>query len=321
MTDSAFCTPAALHCGMRASGATNGYDVGVDLDYPGAPAPGNAKGGAYFVDLGTITPGLLYQDDFRPVANSAIWTLEVVANLNPVTLTWSGASLPTGKHVKLRRVLVGSSTVIQGTTQDLAAPGSITVSAGTASVPNVQWYEIVCTSDAPPFSLTLYPGWNMVSLPIEPLNPAVTAIFASATRGDSGGAVLRDATRGGTVTSGVVWGWDTDGSGRGQYRQRTEMHALEGYWVHTTLTTSSTVTITGTAPADTCIDLKRGWNLLGVPHSMAIPSIPGQIGHLWWWNAAIGQYEFPGTGSTALMPGRAYWSYLTAPASVNLGAQ
>lgn len=91
------------------------------------------------------------------------------------------------------------------------------------------------------FDLTLQDGWNLVSIPIEPDDKSVEAVFQGA-------------------NTGAVWGWD--GS---RYHTVTEVEAGQGYWVHYTPPARDrlTLTINGSVTRDVTKSLSQGWQLLG----------------------------------------------------------
>jgi len=121
------------------------------------------------------------------------------------------------------------------------------------------WYTVTLTVDGPEgmdtctktnyihvtgtggetFTLNLNAGWNLVSIPVEPNNPARDSVFPPT-------QVL------------AVYEYD-QASG---YVQPTTIHTKKGYWVYVSAPT--TVEIVGVRPIDTSVAVLTGWNLIGV---------------------------------------------------------
>ncbi len=89
------------------------------------------------------------------------------------------------------------------------------------------------------FELALSGGWNLVSIPVEPLDPSRDAVFPP--------PIIV-----------AVWQYNNPGG----YAVPAEIHPKKGYWVNATEAT--TLTIWGIRPTDTSVALSTGWNLIGV---------------------------------------------------------
>ena len=176
---------------------------------------------------------------------------------------------------------VGSINASTGAYAAGAVAGSATITAtgggksGTASVTVAALVEK---------QLNLVRGWNLVSLPIEPAQPAVADCF------------------GGAVNAGNVWRWDTTSK---QYQQATTVKALEGYWVYAAA--PATVTVYGTAPASTILHLATGWNLVGVAGT-STPAAGMQV-----WGANPGSKVGGMQAVESLDPLAGYWIYIATP--------
>ena len=107
------------------------------------------------------------------------------------------------------------------------------------------------------WNIQLTKGWNLISLPLEPVTPGVVELF-------------------GNKIIGAIWRWD---AGKTKYQPVPELKALEGFWVYAPQAT--TVMTYGVPPASTQINLVPGWNLVG-PSADVTPSLPGA--YFWGWH-------------------------------------
>jgi hypothetical protein len=162
--------------------------------------------------------------------------------------------------------------------------------------------QYLVVTSAVEFVLALGQGWNLISLPVEPDDPTVAAAFrATAGRGMEARGEFADGTRGG-LFSGEVWAWD---GASGTYTAVSEVHALTGYWVHST--EASVIVVRGMPPVSTELSLSPGWNLVGPPGEVALPAAPSIVSPIWFWNGT--RYESAGH----LYPGWGYWLFSTEP--------
>jgi hypothetical protein len=171
-----------------------------------------------------------------------------------------------------------------------------------AAVTSAAWGPF--TLDTRHVDLQLAPGWNLISLPLEPIDPHTAALAMSAT-GDAASpsrhatdAGPRDAA-GGTV---VVWAWEA-----AAYVATAELHVHRGYWVHRDPAGGRcALMIPGAPPTGGGPAWKPGWNLVGPVAGVALP-LPGGIrGPIWWWDATAARYRPLALGEE-LVPGRGYW--------------
>jgi hypothetical protein len=168
--------------------------------------------------------------------------------------------------------------------------GSITV-----VVPNVQY------SQTAPVSVSLASGWNLVSLPLQPVSTSSASVLS----GISGAYDVVWAYSGG------VWKVydpnDTAGS------TLTTMQAGNGYWIK--MTAKNTLLVSGSTPSSS-IPLASGWNLVGYNAACAAPSAAlaglsgGSLQVLWGYPSQGWQFYDPNNPSgalTQLCPGAGYW--------------
>jgi hypothetical protein len=162
-------------------------------------------------------------------------------------------------------------------------------------------------SSEPPTSITvdlsLTTGWNLVSLPVNPVDGNISALMSSVV-----GKFL------------AVYAYD---NANGQYRSYipgaasnnlTTLEVGRGYWVY--MNEAVKLSVKGT-PAAKSIPLGVGWNLAGfnsrsaMPVSGAFASIQGKFDAVYGYDNGSGQYKAyaPPTINdlSSLKPGEGYW--------------
>ncbi|OGV65959.1 MAG: hypothetical protein A3K19_03405 [Lentisphaerae bacterium RIFOXYB12_FULL_65_16] len=262
--------------------ASNASDAGLDLASSLVTAPG-------FVARKGNGPRLLR--DLRGSDSRRLWLLEVPGAEEGIRLSWSVDGLP-ATALKVCRISAPDGDVVPGTLGDMTALSELQF--GTRE--NVLLLIRAVTN----FELSLEPGWNLVSLPVEPLDGAVARVFA-----DPG------APAGKTVHLGAVWGVNGTPDGGNAYAAATVIQALKGYWVYAVK--SATLSVPGLPAFKTAVSVVPGWTLLGPAVTSAV--VPGQSSAslLWGWG---------GTGYarvTVMQPGKAYWAYASKDGSLEVG--
>lgn len=268
-------TPGTLLLGMHEN-ATDGPDSGLDVVLP---APGQAY-------LASDNLAVAYSTDLRAPAESAEFLLVADATDGAVTVSWNLAALPAGKFLSLYEVLLtggdagrtpASRTLIGNTALNLATAESLVIPAG-----ETRSY-VIHYGDELAFDLAFSTGWNLISLPIAPLDSAVEA-------------VLHDSSRQGTIHEGDVLFWDGN-----DYAISTDMHACLGYWVYAN---QAVVLLVKGPPAEQdALPLSQGWNLLGSTTVRLVPADERIRGPVWRWNAGTMRYE----PTELLLPGWGHW--------------
>jgi fibronectin type 3 domain-containing protein len=150
-------------------------------------------------------------------------------------------------------------------------------------------------------SLSLSPGWNLISLPVQPANPSIASVL-------SGIAGAYE----------VVWAYpnqtwqvydpnDTAGS------TLTTIQAGNGYWIK--MTTAGTLSFSGSTPSSS-LSLLAGWNLVGYNGTSCAASSTaffplGSAFQVSWGYPSQG-WQFYGSANssstlTQLCPGAGYW--------------
>ncbi len=153
------------------------------------------------------------------------------------------------------------------------------------------------------FSISLSAGFNFISLPFEPANPDISALFGSAL---------------GNVKN--IWSydgqWHVFDPEKAGLSDLTEIHALKGYLVWM----ESPAQICSTGQTVSEVELKEGWNLVGFPKDAALntgdalASIAGKYESVWDFTGISGDTykvydpDNPATSNlTYFVPGYSYW--------------
>jgi hypothetical protein len=289
--------PTTLTFGMHAA-ATDGWDAGLDEQYP-LPGPGQAC-------LASDDLALSYSTDFHAVAETGEFLLLVSAVADtPTVVSWDSPLLPDGKYLSIYEVTLGDVApereavprgLVGNTALNMAQSSSLTVPAGETRCYTIRY------GDELVFDLAFEPGWNLISLPIEPSSPALEAVLAD-------GEVLRDGLRG-TIYSGDVCTWTGYG-----YAAAAELHACIGYWV--CVGEAQVVLVEGQPVVQTDLPLARGWNQCGVASKCPVPDDARIVGRPWAWNPRSLRYE----RVSVLRPGLGYWINASETASVPLATE
>jgi hypothetical protein len=169
-------------------------------------------------------------------------------------------------------------------------------------------------SHAQTTSITLFEGWNLISVPVNPTNPSVPAALSSINGKYS-------AFYGFDGTSYQAYIPDSDSN------TLTRIEAGKGYWSY--MEEAGTLSVQGT-PASQSVAIKEGWNLIGYPSTTSRPvlaalsSIAGKYEALYAFDVEANSYKsyIPGEQSdlTVLEAGRGYWLYSTANTTWTLPA-
>ncbi len=149
------------------------------------------------------------------------------------------------------------------------------------------WTALVTDSAAVTRQYLVEDGWNIVSLPLTPVNPAKAALFPTA---------LSPAYE------------YVPGTG---YVTRDTLVPGAAYWLQ--FGSQQSVDLTGFPRAMDTVEVQQGWNLIGsVEGTLPVASVqeipPGILESGWFGYAAVGYEE-----STAIVPGRGYWVKASAP--------
>ncbi|NUQ36640.1 MAG: hypothetical protein HUU23_02360, partial [Caldilineales bacterium] len=166
---------------------------------------------------------------------------------------------------------------------------------------------------------TLAAGWQALSLPLIPANPALPAVLDSIA---------------GSYDS-VLWYDNSVQPGRWRRfapgdasSDLPALHQLIGVWLH--MTGPATLTVAGVAPPPvTVIPLQPGWNQIGYPSTLTqdvaalLSALTGGYDQARVWDNDLGRWLYfaPGDGASTLThfrPGDAIWIHATRAGQVTI---
>ena len=143
---------------------------------------------------------------------------------------------------------------------------------GTNVIINVVVYPVAPQTDT--FTKPLSAGWNLISLPLAPLNNSTSAVLGNDT-------IVYDAAK-------------SYNAATHQFEDATTMDPGVGYFVH--VTTAGTWSYNGTAYTSISAPLSTGLNCIGWTNTSAelpgaLSSIDGSYRYVARWNAGTQSYE------------------------------
>jgi hypothetical protein len=169
------------------------------------------------------------------------------------------------------------------------------------------------------YNITLYTGWNLVSLPFEPDSTAIADVIAAI-----------------NTTLAFIWGWDAEGQAWLWYEPGNQFSTLStmgdgsGFWFYMNgpaiLEVFKQEAVGLGAPASP-YDVFVGWNLIGFTSTTSmspesyLASIAGNYNFIWGWDAG-GQawlWHEPGNQFSTLStmePGDGFWLWATAEGTI-----
>lgn len=169
----------------------------------------------------------------------------------------------------------------------------------------------------------LYPGWNLLAFPVEPVDDFVTEYTDEATVEGLLGKYILDP----------AWAWDATAGSDGDYvalvdgvGEKSPIMPMHGFWVfHEDDADREPRTATevfvlgwpiGRQVGDDTVELSPGWNLFGVAADFAEPpdwaSNPRISWPVWAWeNDILGdKYRLVSYPDDRLKAGQGFWIYL-----------
>lgn len=270
--------PAILQFGVT-DGATAAFDSISDV-----PSDGEDT-------VGFLVAGGRQRRDVLGLPDEPVWEFEVTTDGNPVMLTWDPGAIP-DRGLALCELDEPGGACIPGTMLDMVDTTELIVDATRGSTTRVFRIQAMAAVELP-----LERGWNLISLPLKPVDPSVKAVF-----GDRN-VVPAEGNRT-AVHSHAVYSWDPVA---GQYDSVAEVEPLVGYWVY--LDTAADLVVRGLPLAAEAIPLTTGWNLVGVAEALLLKEDEDLYSPVWVWNA-LGQLYVALQVNDTADPGVAFWAYV-----------
>lgn len=165
-------------------------------------------------------------------------------------------------------------------------------------------------------SIALGPGWNLVSIPEEPLDTTPAVVL-----GSIAGKYDQVVTYNACDPADPWKVYDPDDPAASDL---TAIDHRIGFWIH--MTAAAILTVSGSKPVSTTIRLCEGWNLIGYPLKHALPvagvlnTIAGKYTHVFAYDATRASGEpwdaydvtTPAWANDLQLmePGRGYWIYV-----------
>ena len=152
--------------------------------------------------------------------------------------------------------------------------------------------------------ITLNPGWNLVSVPVNLADFSMETLFA----GNSEQMSLFDDR---------IWNWDGI-----TYQSASQLHPGKGYWIKSPVETF--METNGSIPDPLTESYEKGWQLVGVKGENAF-QLNDSIdirGTIWGWDSENQEYYMidspglPPERQNKLLPGHGYWMYFGEPTTL-----
>jgi hypothetical protein len=283
---------ATIHSeGAIAGSSTHSADVIIgmgnsDQTTPSAPFPPEYTTSLRLWKGGVDGP--FYRDIQQSGGLCYYWVIELDphGNVAPsetprcATLSWSAAQLSDKRNYRLIEGTSPSGTIVVA---DMRTTTSYQVcDLQTSKYYTIQWFDDDCAGMS--FAnLVLNAGWNLISLPVTPETPTVSAVFPTAQ---------------------AVFEFN------GQYQEPTTLVGGKGYWVK--VPQATVVMLSGISVSDVSGPLSAGWNLVGSPNCTVTPTTTpsGNITAIFGYN---GVYQ----PTTTLSANSGYWINSTAASTLN----
>lgn len=306
--------------------ATFGYDASYDVTLPANLAPGENRpplehGMSYTYGLDNDYPCL--STDIRPYGKSSSWYLFIemgdnqLDDIQKATLSWGQTAMPDSSAegitiTQMRQRSDGYFETVPGSAVkvEAATAGQVAIDIASLQADGYgQKYAVFRVTIGAPDGLAqirLNKGWNLVALPLTPLEPDVADVFSES---------------GTKQYVGKVYKYDN-----GRYVDADTIEATRGYWMYSKA--AATFKVSG-AFENSVISLSEGWNIIGPVYDIdnftesyrkAYPSVYESIAKK---DGQLQIFEFKAESGTAayeptekLEVGKGYW--IKASRAVNL---
>ena len=142
------------------------------------------------------------------------------------------------------------------------------------------------------FNLTLVTGWNLVSIPLVLVNNSIDSVMSD-------------------CSYSRIWRFNPDQTWISTDTGLLSFDIYSGFWVDRTGSTGNcTITVEGSLPQSTTININSGWTLVGFPSAASglISSfINSSLYNRIWEFQQDGSWKSTDTGLVNMTPGRGYW--------------
>jgi hypothetical protein len=229
--------------------------------------------------------------DAEPQDPAMIWDIKLTNGFEARTISWRGSgdqdanefdpkvfALPAGEHELIIRGREGNTYLDRlsvelfvsatptptatPTPRPTATPTRTPAPTATPTQAPMSTPTPTPTSTPAPASAALTAGWNLASVPISPASTVITSVLSSVDGSyDLVYAYVPDSS-GGT--------WKTYDVARPPFlNSLTDIDRSIGFWIR--MTEAATLSVEGTEPDTTAIELLGGWNLVGYPSAVTRP--------------------------------------------------
>jgi hypothetical protein len=262
-----------------ATDASNGFDAAYDI--------ATSATSIYLAGPDTLQYPALRRSILARPDGTLAWRLVANPSHGPVEIAWDPSQIP-ADHGLFLTPLTSAGRSLADSLDMVAFP------SGYATLPTQFEIEL-----EPPrtYALELQPGWNLISIPVQPTDNTVATLF----RG-------RQAGR--------VWSCRLGPGVTPRYEVVTELDAKTGVWLYWSGKGREAIDLRGRPLRDALVHLDPGWNLVGPIGPCDIPDNASLAKPVWRWDPAANAYV--GAGGK-MLPGYAYWCFVRAPMDVWLG--
>jgi hypothetical protein len=277
------------------------------MDEPTASVTANVE------TIAPIPPGSTASARLKVIWNVETWledltpqigTIEVHTNLSEATFNLSGRANYSGSGESWTEpeAPVGTYTIIYGDVDGYEKPPSETKTLVVDGV-------ITFTGEYIPVAvIPLAEGWNLISLPLSPIDKGVTLVMSSVSAKYQAVWMYDPGTR--------SWLWYIQNL-PSPLNSLENMDAGPGYWVY--MSEAGGLLIKGWPPSTDPIPLDDEWNLVGYNCSTpqdAASMLPSECEIMWTYDAGAKSWRrYPFNGAVPLnrlellQPGQGYWIY------------
>jgi RHS repeat-associated protein len=247
----------------------------------------------------TATQSFLYDDLDRLIQaqggyGSFSYGYDSIGNMT----SKEGVNLTYGKQGRLPHAVTqyGSTSIDYDANGNMLTKGNLALTYDTEN----RLSQVQDTSNNAPISasLTLEPGWNLISFAVLPQNKSISSVLAPIK------GKFDQVSRYNSQTQALE-----HYVANSKYDQFTILDYNTGYQIYITSSTPVTLTVTGTYPESKTIPLKQEWNFIGANHrSQAVTDALKDIAFssLLRYNKDTGSFDsYP--AFTEIEPGQAYY--------------